>query len=135
MTEPDRDAERFRQLIYDLDRCIHGRHQKDHCWGCPDGNHGNPLIPPGTLIGTTVHGRIVVPPHAQRYDPRAWIVPDNTDLDDIARAAAHSQSLMRLGAATLAYYTVHPNEAAGMDAQNNLTRALDEHRRQFPEQP
>lgn len=31
-------------FIADLDRCEHGRHVADRCFGCPDGNRGNPLM-------------------------------------------------------------------------------------------
>lgn len=126
---------RFKQIVLDLDRCQHGRHAADPCFGCPDGNHGNPLLPPGTLIGTSLHGRIVVPPNEQRYDPKAWIVPDSEELQDVARSAAHAQSLMRLGAAAYAYHTLPVTEMHDDAVQTaDLYRAIEEHRRQFPEQ-
>lgn len=57
----------------DLDRCEHGRHPEDACYGCPDGNRGNTLLTEGQVIGHTVHGHeIVVPPVEERKDARAW---------------------------------------------------------------
>lgn len=127
----------FMQLLLDLDRCQHGRHAADPCFGCPDGQSaGNQLIPPGTLIGTTVGGRhrIVVPDPAQRYEPSAWIVPTTDELDNVARAAEHSQSLIRVGAAALEWYADVPADHAEQ-AQAALHSALDNHRRAFPRRP
>lgn len=65
---------RLAQILMDLDRCEHGRHAADRCFGCPDGQStGNLLLPPGTRIGTDVYGQpIVVPPVDQRRNPKAW---------------------------------------------------------------
>jgi hypothetical protein len=40
-----------RRLLSDLDRCEHGRHQQDPCWGCPDGNPGNEIKVVGHGLG------------------------------------------------------------------------------------
>jgi hypothetical protein len=63
----------WRALVSDLDRCVHGRHRIDPCYGCGAHNHGNPHMPTGMVIGHTVHGKeIVVPPEEERMEPRAW---------------------------------------------------------------
>lgn len=103
---PEHDGGQFRNLVLDLDRCEHGRHKQDNCWGCPGGQSaGNQLIPPGTLIGHSVHGfPIVTPPYTteHRLNPRQWVVTqDDPRWADQARVAAHSQSLARIGAAAL----------------------------------
>jgi hypothetical protein len=61
-------------LIADLDRCPHGRHQADPCFGCEGGwSRGNPLLCPGQVIGYSIDGsQIVVPPKESRRDPAAW---------------------------------------------------------------
>lgn len=48
--EPTPPLEFKRTVFYaDLDRCEHGRHQGDRCFGCPDGEStGNPVAVPGT---------------------------------------------------------------------------------------
>jgi len=65
------------QLLRDLDRCDHGRHEGDSCFDCPQGTStGNPRMPVGQRIGTTVHGRaIVMPPRGERHDRRSWTQP------------------------------------------------------------
>lgn len=64
----------FDHLIAELDRCQHGRHAADPCFGCPEGNQGNPFLVPGTRIGTTLYGQpIMVPEFDRRYDPKAWV--------------------------------------------------------------
>jgi hypothetical protein len=123
---------RFKNLLLDLDRCQHGRHAADPCSSCPGyQSTGNQLIPPGTLIGTFLHGRIVVPPNEKRYDPLAWKVPDAELWDQLAESAARSQSLMRVGLAALAFHTT----LGTRDTQVDLERALAEHQQQFPERP
>lgn len=130
MNQPN--PELWKQLILDLDRCAHGRHSADPCFSCPDGQStGNLLIPPGTLIGTGLHGRIVVPPNEQRYDPDAWRVPDGETWQDAARSAEHSQSLLRVGTAAYLYHT----SALGLDrmaALETLQLVLARHAEAFP---
>lgn len=122
----------FRRLVQDLDRCQHGRHSADPCYMCPGSQSaGNQLIPPGTLIGTGLHDRIVVPPNDQRHDPAAWRLPNGEVWKQMALSAAHSQSLMRLGAAALEFHTLRGTT----DSHHVLMAALDEHLRQFPAQP
>lgn len=64
----------FETLMSDLDRCRHGRHVQDNCWGCRGYNDGNPHYPAaGTRIGTSLRGTpIVVPPVQERGNPDAW---------------------------------------------------------------
>jgi hypothetical protein len=62
-------------ILGSLDRCEHGRHKRDSCFSCPDGQStGNLIIPPGTVIGHGIRHEIVVPQHDQRWeDPDVWI--------------------------------------------------------------
>lgn len=130
MTEPN--PELWKQLILDLDRCEHGRHSADPCFSCPGRQStGNLLNPPGTMIGTGLHGRIVVPPNEQRYDPAAWRVPDGEPWQNMAHAAAHSQSLLRVGTAAWLYHT----SELGLDrmaALETLQLVLAQHEEAFP---
>lgn len=62
------------EVLLDLDRCAHGRHSAENCFGCPTGQStGNVLLPAGTVIG---HGQrgvpIIVPPAEDRDDWTAW---------------------------------------------------------------
>lgn len=76
-------------LVSDLDRCPHGRHEGDTCsWGpgdgafdghCPGGvSLGNPLLPPGRIIGVDYSRsfmiRVPVDRH-DRHDARGWYIP------------------------------------------------------------
>ncbi len=74
MDEQDLMRRAFVRILMDLDRCEHGRHSADPCFGCPHGQStGNTFAPPGTRIGTDLGGRpIVVPEPDQRSDPQAW---------------------------------------------------------------
>lgn len=55
------------KILMDLDRCQHGRHAADRCLECPDGQStGNLYLPPGTRIGTSVHGQAIVVPRSDR---------------------------------------------------------------------
>ena len=48
-------------LLADLDRCEHGRHDGDPCFGCPDGvSPGNPHMRPGQVIGYGLDGIEIV---------------------------------------------------------------------------
>jgi hypothetical protein len=74
----DRERARMAKLarhLLDLDRCPHGRHQGDRCFDCGEGiSPGNPFLPVGTRIGTTLYGQpIWVPPRERRNDPEAWL--------------------------------------------------------------
>lgn len=62
------------QILVDLDRCDHGRHHGDPCFGCPEGmSAGNPHMSPGQIIGYGLDGvLIVVPGRADKHRPEAW---------------------------------------------------------------
>lgn len=73
-------------ILLHLDRCAHGRHAGDECGtamynstSCPGTSTGNPHMPPGTVIGYHLRGRIVVPPHADRHNPDAWLRRETYD--------------------------------------------------------
>lgn len=70
----DRRIIALAQILMDLDRCEHGRHSRDQCFGCPSGQSaGNPFLKPGQQIGYFLDGHpIVVPEHERRYEPAAW---------------------------------------------------------------
>lgn len=60
-------------LAADLDRCQHGRHHGDDCGNCGGPSHGNPHLPPGTVIGYGRHAEpIVIPDRDRKNDPAAW---------------------------------------------------------------
>lgn len=79
------------QILFDLDRCEHGRHEDDWCSGC-DRDHGSAVSVgspwqynatwPGKRggavamrgqIGYTIDGSpIVIPPRVDKADPGAW---------------------------------------------------------------
>lgn len=45
----------------DLDRCVHGRHSIDPCFGCPGGwSTGNLLLTNGQVIGHNLYGEPIV---------------------------------------------------------------------------
>lgn len=64
------------KLLGELDRCEHGRHEGDSCFSCPGQySPGNPLLPVGSRIGTTVHGNpIYMPKRGVRHLPDHWYV-------------------------------------------------------------
>jgi hypothetical protein len=69
-------AERFMNILLDLDRCEHGRHEGDVCLGCGGPSVGNTLICPGETIGFGLDGGyIVMPSHCDKYEPEAWRRP------------------------------------------------------------
>lgn len=77
-------AVRALSLLQDLDRCEHGRHKGNPCYGCaalPGAqgglSHGNPITGmwSGMRIGFDHGGNsIVVPPLDKRHDPQAWVL-------------------------------------------------------------
>ena len=74
---PRRVNRQLAEVLLDLDRCTHGRHSVENCFGCPTGQSvGNLLLPAGTVIG---HGHrgvpIIVPPVEDRDDWTAWRRP------------------------------------------------------------
>lgn len=83
------DAQRFKNLLSDLDRCQHGRHEGDVCGGitgCNGPSQGNPLLPQRGLLTETLHrtnnaGTSVPYTVARRQigytmDRRAIVVPE-----------------------------------------------------------
>lgn len=66
------------QILTDLDRCQHGRHQGDPCGpadDCTGTSAGNPHLRPGQLIGYGLRGdHIVMPDRDHKHDPAAWRV-------------------------------------------------------------
>lgn len=91
--EARQQAEGWRRLVSDLDRCPHGRHEGDTCagwrgpglWdgGCRDGiSMGNPLHGGGATIGIDYSStRLIVVPEdrADRVKPDAWYQPRGDD--------------------------------------------------------
>jgi len=74
-------AERFMQILLDLDRCEHGRHQGDECRGCHGPSVGNDLILEGEAIGYGHDGGLIVrPAHADKFNPDAWRRPHPDDV-------------------------------------------------------
>lgn len=65
---------RLGRLLMELDRCPHGRHQDDQCYGCPDGiSAGNPHMRAGEIIGYNHSGGVIVMPgRDEKHDPEAW---------------------------------------------------------------
>lgn len=73
-------------LLQDLDRCEHGRHSIDHCYGCaaidddrpPEVklmSHGNPRVRPGEVLGHGSRGVRIVPPDpgtVDFFEPGKW---------------------------------------------------------------
>jgi len=56
--------------LADLDRCVHGRHLADPCFGCPDGQSaGNPYLFDGRRIGTDYAGMEIRLERVCRLDP------------------------------------------------------------------
>jgi hypothetical protein len=89
-------------LLSDIDRCPHGRHAGDVCsgWrgpgefdgGCRGGvSLGNPLLAPGTVIGTGIGGTFMIRvplDRNDRHDPKAWYVAREDGDDRYATALA-----------------------------------------------
>lgn len=62
-------TDEVRWKIEDLDRCEHGRHSIDPCFGCPGGwSLGNQFLEAGQRIGTTLGGEpiLAVPARPRR---------------------------------------------------------------------
>ncbi|MFJ2007036.1 hypothetical protein [Streptomyces chartreusis] len=69
----DRWAYRLINILSDLDRCQHGRHEGDPCGSCGGLSTGNPYPAPGRVIGHGVYGNpIVLPTRDRKTDPAAW---------------------------------------------------------------
>ncbi|MFE3429865.1 hypothetical protein [Streptomyces sp. NPDC059171] len=75
VTDQDRDGG-WDALVWDLDRCQHGRHQGDACGPADDCNGtsaGNPHLRPGAVIGYGMRrDPIVMPDRDHKHDPNAW---------------------------------------------------------------
>jgi hypothetical protein len=57
-TEKQRaEARNFMGLCMDLNRCEHGRHEGDNCFGCEGASKGNPLLRPDRTLGYSIDGR------------------------------------------------------------------------------
>lgn len=91
MEERAHRAEALAQVLSDLDRCEHGRHEGDVCSGCGGPSKGNPVVrladayetrPGGTLspldstpkrtIGFDLSANPIVVPERNTHDPDAW---------------------------------------------------------------
>lgn len=75
--EEDFSVEDLGRVLLDLDRCQHGRHAKDNCYGCPgEWSTGNLVLPPGTLVGHDLYGgEIRVPEDPKDFQvAQAWQV-------------------------------------------------------------
>lgn len=60
-------------VLLNLDRCAHGRHEGDVCGDCGVLSCGNPHMPAGNIIGYDIHGQpIVMPDREHKHDPAAW---------------------------------------------------------------
>lgn len=67
------------KLISDLDRCEHGRHAIDSCFGCPGGHSaGNPHLRPGQIVGYDYTGRPYRVPTEELWNRQMWLsLPSN----------------------------------------------------------
>ena len=68
-------AQALARILTDLDRCMHGRHQGDACFDCPNGESvGNHILPTGAVVGYGLYGlRYVMPERGRLNDPEAWL--------------------------------------------------------------
>jgi len=62
------------RILMELDRCPHGRHQDDPCYGCPEGiSAGNPHMRTNEVIGyNRSGGTYVMPGRNEKHDPVSW---------------------------------------------------------------
>ncbi|MFI6986076.1 hypothetical protein ACIBSV_46990 [Embleya sp. NPDC050154] len=61
------------EVLTDLDRCEHGRHEDDVCGSCGGTSHGNPHAAAGDVIGYGLGGDLIVRPRRDmKHDPKAW---------------------------------------------------------------
>lgn len=80
------DNERRRialKMLSDLDRCMHGRHEGDTCWGCEGGySLGNPNIRPGQVFGYGLSGmtQYILPERAKRHQAENFVRPTDPEL-------------------------------------------------------
>lgn len=66
-------SEQLVTILFDLDRCEHGRHEGDNCNGCGGPSQGNPLVA-ARQLGFDISGRpILLPKRSENpRDPEAW---------------------------------------------------------------
>jgi hypothetical protein len=101
--EIDQRVVRLASILYDLDRCEHGRHEGDVCSGCRGRSLGNPFLqvirhgsgrPPFAQlhaeerqIGFDISGSpIFVPARADAHRPEAWAPgPDASGSGEVSR--------------------------------------------------
>lgn len=73
---PARETAALIEILRDLDRCQHGRHQGDPCGpadDCTGTSAGNPHLRPGQVIGYGLRADpIVMPDRDHKHDPAAW---------------------------------------------------------------
>lgn len=70
-------AYRLVNVLVDLDRCEHGRHEGDDCGSCGGRSHGNPNVGADRVIGYGRLGQPMFLPHRDRkHEPAAWRDPD-----------------------------------------------------------
>ena len=70
----DPGADAALRMVSDLDRCEHGRHQGDACYGCGAESAGNVNVQEGETIGHDIGGREYrMPPVGERHRPSAWL--------------------------------------------------------------
>lgn len=66
-------AEALAAVLADLDRCEHGRHEGENCFGCKGPSTGN-LFAQERRIGTTLGPRAIrVPERGKGHDAADWI--------------------------------------------------------------
>lgn len=73
--EENRRLQKWARICNDLDRCEHGRHERDECSGCGGPSLGNPrLRDDHTPLGYSLDGLpIYLPSRRHRHDPDHWI--------------------------------------------------------------
>jgi hypothetical protein len=64
-------------ILSDMDRCEHGRHEGDDCFGCGGPSVGNMFVVKGARIGTTLSGSPILIPdpdeaRSDRSDATLW---------------------------------------------------------------
>lgn len=104
------------QVLASLDRCPHGRHEGDTCYGwtpdrpdagCRGGiSLGNPMLPTGVRVGTNLYGQTLrMPPRDRRGDPQAWTQAEVglpvLDWSSYPRACAEDTTIADIGRLSL----------------------------------
>lgn len=60
-------------ILSDLDRCEHGRHEADNCFGCGGQSHGNQHLK-DRVIGNNIRGNTYVVPEHTYAEYEDWLV-------------------------------------------------------------